>query len=612
VPAPTVVPVKVRVEPGPEEMLFLKAEKLIQQGAYAEALTLYEEYLAKHPNRPAAEAALMNMGAIYSALGNNTESRNTYERLIEKYPNSSFFQDAQVQILGLLYNEGKYNELIKEAKTISEDILSPVHTFRVYALIGDAYMKSGFPADAVYFYIKAYEKTSGYEKDSIREKLNSAAGQLSSADTKALLNLLKQKPSEACFMYRLGLVFHNVEREGDAVSTLSEYINRCPGDTNIYDAKRLIDIINQKAVVYNLDTIGCALPLSGPYKIYGDKALKGIELALAQFSSESKYAAIKILVKDTGSEPDKVVSAIKELTSAKAAAIIGPLVEAKSAALEAQDRGIPMVALTQKDDVASHGDFVFRNFFSPSMQVKAIVSYAMNKLKLKNFAILYPNENYGSVFMNLFWDEVMANGGRIVGVETYDISQADFTDPVKKLVGLYYDVPGIKRDPDTDDPVPIIDFDAVFIPDAPKKAALIMPQLAYYDVENVSVFGTNLWHSQKLIETAERYVQGAIMTDGFFAESESKEVQDFVRVFEDTYGEKPGFIEAVSYDTAMMLFTLISRPEISSRSELMFEIKKLKNYKGVTGLTSFDENGDVQKKFYLLRIKGEEFVQIED
>jgi len=612
VPKPAVVPVKVRVEPGHEEVLFLKAEKLIQQGAYAEALILYEEYLAKHPNRPAAEAALMNMGAIYSALGNNTESRNAYEQLIEKYPNSSFYQDAKVQILGLLYNEGKYIELIKEAKAIPEGTLSPVHTLRVYALIGDAYMESGFPADAVYFYIKAYEKTSGYEKDNISEKLNSATEQLSSADTKALLNLLKQKPSEVCFMYRLGLIFHNAGREGAAVSALSEFISRCPDDKNIYDARRLIDIINQKTVVYKLDTIGCALPLSGPYKIYGDKALKGIELALAQFSSESKYAAIKILVKDTGSEPEKVVSAIKELASAKAAAIIGPLVEAKSAALEAQDRGLPMVALTQKDDVASQGDFVFRNFLSPSMQVKAIVSYAMNKLKSKNFAVLYPNENYGSVFMNLFWDEVMANGGRVVGVESYDISQTDFTDPVKKLVGLYYDVPGIKRDPETDEPEPVIDFDAVFIPDAPKKAALIMPQLAYYDVENVHVFGTNLWHSQKLIETAERYVQGAIMIDGFFAESESKEVKDFVRIFEETYGEKPGFIEAVSYDTAMILFKLISRPEISSRSALMFEMKKLKNYKGVTGLTSFDETGDVQKRFYLLRIKGEEFVQIED
>ena len=544
-------------------------------------------------------------------MENYKESRNTYQRLIREYPESSFIQDARVQLLGLFYTDGKYNELIKEGKTIPEGSLSPIHMARVYLLIGDAYIQTGFPADALYFYMKAHEKAPSYEKESIAEKMNSSAGQLNSEDTRALLNVLKQKPDEVCMMYRLGLILYNTGKEGNARSALSEFISKCPGDKNMYDAKRLIGIIDQKVEVFKLETIGCALPLSGPYKIYGEKALKGIELALAKFSSKSGYTTIKIRVKDTGSEPEKVVNAIKELSNAKAAAIIGPLVEAKSAALEAQDRGIPMVALTQKDDVASQGEFIFRNFFSPSMQVKAIVSYAMGTLKLKKFAIIYPNENYGSIFMNLFWDEVVANGGRIVGVQHYNVSQTDFTDTVKKLVGLYYDVPGRKMNPETDEPEPVIDFEALFIPEAPKKAALIMPQLAYHDVENVYFFGTNLWHSQKLIELADRYVQGAIMVDGFFAENDSQEVKDFVSVFEETYGEKPGFIEAVSYDTAMMLFTLISKPDVGSRSDLMMEMRKLKDYMGVTGLTSFDDNGDVHKKFYLLRVKGEEFVQIE-
>ena len=61
VPRPAVVPVKVKVEPGPEEKLFISAEKMIQQGEYDNALAIYEEYLSTYPKRPAAEAALMNM-----------------------------------------------------------------------------------------------------------------------------------------------------------------------------------------------------------------------------------------------------------------------------------------------------------------------------------------------------------------------------------------------------------------------------------------------------------------------------------------------------------------------------------------------------------------------
>jgi len=38
-------------------------------------------------------------------------------------------------------------------------------------------------------------------------------------------------------------------------------------------------------------------------------------------------------------------------------------------------------------------------------------------------------------------------------------------------------------------------------------------------------------------------------------------------------------------------------------------LKNLKNFKGVTGLTSFTETGDVDKDMYILRIRGDEFVE---
>ena len=76
-------------------------------------------------------------------------------------------------------------------------------------------------------------------------------------------------------------------------------------------------------------------------------------------------------------------------------------------------------------------------------------------------------------------------------------------------------------------------------------AGLIAPQLAYYDIKDVYMLGTNLWHSDALIRIARQYVQGAVMPDGFFADSTSPGVQQFVATFEETYEEKPDFIEAV-------------------------------------------------------------------
>jgi ABC-type branched-subunit amino acid transport system substrate-binding protein len=128
----------------------------------------------------------------------------------------------------------------------------------------------------------------------------------------------------------------------------------------------------------------------------------------------------------------------------------------------------------------------------------------------------------------------------------------------------------------------------------------------------VHLFGTNLWHSDRLIEMAKQFIQGAIMADGFFAGSNSQKVKDFVEMFEETFDEKPGFIEAVAYDTAMILFNLVSRNDIQSRSEIKNEIMNLQDFQGVTGTTSFDNTGNAHKKLYLLQIQGDKFIELEN
>ncbi|NQT10932.1 MAG: penicillin-binding protein activator, partial [Desulfobacteraceae bacterium] len=68
---------------------------------------------------------------------------------------------------------------------------------------------------------------------------------------------------------------------------------------------------------------------------------------------------------------------------------------------------------------------------------------------------------------------------------------------------------------------------------------------------------------------------------------------------------------AVAYDSAMILFQIVSRPDIRYRSSIKNALMNLTNFQGVTGLTSFDNNGEIKKRLYLLRIKGEKFVELE-
>lgn len=102
------------------------------------------------------------------------------------------------------------------------------------------------------------------------------------------------------------------------------------------------------------------------------------------------------------------------------------------------------------------------------------------------------------------------------------------------------------------------------------------------------------------------------MADGFFAESANKNVKDFVRIFEKTFRQKPGFIEAVAYDTAMIMFLMLDRPEIRYRSILKDRLMELENFNGITGITSFGNNGDARKSLYLLQVKGRKFFELKD
>ena len=628
-----VTPEPTGVKNGDE--LFSRAEKSFEAGSYDEALTLYIEYIERHARKPMAAAALMKIGHIYTLNGEFDNARFAYQRILTDYASSTLVPDALVADLYTYYQQGRYQDVIQLAPATLQRLDSDLHVFRTYALIGDSYLAMDAPVDAIDNYVRARGHATGLEQKAILDRLKEAIARLDTADIAILVNHPDESLPMDFLLYQLGLNYALEEKYDKALDVLAIFISRYPDSENRTLVESLIDEIKKNAV-FERHTVGVLLPLSGPYERFGYRALKGIELALANFSSQEDNPPINISVKDTGADPDQTMIVLEELHQEQVAAILGPIVTSLVAAREAQRLGIPIVTLTQKDNIPEIGDKVFRNFITPKMQVQKIASFTIETLGLHRFAILYPDENYGLTFMNLFWDELLELGGQVVGVESYKPKQTDFSDPIKKLVGLYYEIPedlkpvdenlenidepaeaemsdeeAREEEDEEEEPEPIIDFDAIFIPDSPGMAGLIAPQLAYFDIRDVYLLGTNLWHSDSLIRIADQYVQGALMPDGFFADSSSPGVKQFVAAFEETYEEKPDFIEAVFYESAMILFHSVSRPHIQYRSEIRDELLNLESYLGITGTTGFDENGEVQRKLYLLRIKGRRFVEVD-
>jgi branched-chain amino acid transport system substrate-binding protein len=608
---------KVLIHPSPEkagEYEFSQAEQLYEKGEHKKALEQYILYVNRYPGTSITPVALMKIGSLYSQMEKYEDAINSYQRLVNEFPDSFLVPDARVEILAILLKEEKFLQLLDYSEKISHKTLSRVQGLRMYLMKGEAFFATGGTIKAGLEFFRAYNLGTAPEKEAIYEKIKDVFVGLSESDIDILVNSLEQ-----------------------------------PDDVNMALALKELTSFNQ-------DVIGCLLPLSGPYKEIGLRALRGIELAFSAWGRNDNR--LRIVVKDTAADQEDTIKAMNELLTEKPACIIGPLITADIAARIAQTNRIPMITLSQKESVPQIGEYIFRNFITPEMQVKALVAHASQVRGAKKFAILYPDERYGKTHMHLFWDEVLKTGGEVVGVEGYDPDLTDFADPVKKLVGLYYKVPSDlkitivepfnaqkavemsraylfetrftaepvyfqwtdcarqilaeKKDAETDssDLNPIVEFDAVFIPDSPRKTALIVPQFPYYDVNNIILLGTNIWHSSELIRTARQYVQGAVISEGFFKESRSLKVSRFREDFKEAYDEDPEFIEAISYDTAMLVMQTLSTGNYQLRSEIKDAFFNLEPFEGVTGSTTFDEIGEAVKDLFMLSVRGGRFVEI--
>ncbi len=634
-------PERIVPEKESEAAFFSNAESLFSSGALPEALAAYESYLNRFPRGPNADGAVMKIGAIQKTQGDPEAARTAYERLVEAFPKSRFYPEAQVEILESDYQEARYDRVIPGALALLQEALSDSLRRRVLSLLGEAYLASGEFAEAVGYFLMEFYASGEPDREKILSRMEEAIGQMDN-DT---LRILMQRTDDPVLKNRLVLAYArnaaDSEKPEKAVEILEEFLDRHPEqDPEGKTRTRLEELASQ--IAFDRHAVGCLLPLSGPYQTYGNKALRGVEIALSDFVSSSGNAQVKLIVKDTHSDPTVAVAALRELAQAGVAAVIGPITEAESVAVEAQQVKIPLITLTQKEGITHAGDYVFRNFMTPRMQADALAGYCVKKLGLTRFAVLYPDESYGKTFLNLFWDALITHGGTLVGVESYPTDQTDFADSIKKLVGLYYTVPeeierraeavrehrpltgshtgGISGEWRTAQAAagtgyrkrgePYIDFEALFIPDAPDKVGLILPQLAFHDIREVYLLGTNLWHSGKLLQMAQKYAQGAMMTDGFNATSPAGPVKAFVEKFTAAYGEPPGFMEAVAYDSARIVLEAAARPNVRFRSHLKEEILNLTGFEGLTGPTAFGPDGEAIKAPFLFRVKGDRFVEV--
>lgn len=443
-------------------------------------------------------------------------------------------------------------------------------------------------------------------------------------------------------LYYLGLNYALENNSEKSIKALELYLSLYPGHVYNNDALSLLNELKQS--LFSKDTIGCLLPLTGRYSVFGQRALSGIQLAVQKLS-ETYSKEFKTIVFDTQADPEKTTEGVKSLYERNVAAIIGPLLVEGESGKEAEKLRIPLIALTQKADFALQGEYLFSNFITPEMQVQALSNYIFSKLGVKKMAILYPKERYGIKYMELFHEAAKEYAGEIVGMEPYDGKKTDLSLPVKRIMQQHPLNPGYTRFSQTNTKESAdqedtsgdetaendyeaealkknkareaieagrkrIEFQALFIPDSPSRLSLILPLLAYNEARGIYLLGTNLWHDDTFLKAMKGSTHKVIFPDGFFESSQNIHAQDFSRDFEAVFNRKPQFLEAIAYDTASMIFLTAMDDSITSREDLKKALNGRQIYEGATGPTRFDENGISHRPLILMTVKNGEFIEI--
>ena len=606
------------------DQLFQQAERKYQISAFPEALVLFTEYMSRYPDEPLAPAVLMRMGNIHTLQGNPALARNAYARLISGYPSSPLRPEAMLENLSSLLRDGYHKEVVAQSADALKVMTVPAQRVRALGVRGDAQAALGDRLKAVESYTQALKLASPNEQEMLVPKLRSAILQLSPDEVQQLAQRSDDDLPMDYLLFQAGMLYAREGRAPDALILLKSFRTRYPGHEYGERSEQAIAEI-EKGLPMERRVLGCLLPLSGSHQGVGQRALRGIELAVSVHNSVKGAPPVHVIVKDTASDAGQTLQALQALERENVSGIIGPMVHAEAISSEAQRMGMPIMAITQKEGVTGAGGFVFRNFLTPLAQMRSLVSYAVNKLGIAKAVILYPDENYGRTFMGLFRDEFQARGGEILVAVAYSPEATDFSVPIKRLLRFSKEVPkegrperresresGSRRNRlEEKDTELVFDFQAIFIPDEPKKVGMLVPQLTYHDIKNVHLLGTNLWHSETLIRLAEPYVQGAIIPDAFFAGSREAPVKRFVAAFEETYQETPGFIEAIVYDSAMILFDVVGRPGVRLRSDVAAALRGAAEFPGTTGLTRFDASGEPAKALHILEVRGKRFVELE-
>ena len=623
--------------------MFAKAETLYHENKLLKARASYEDFLKGFSTDSRAPKAVMRLGQMDFKNKSYRSALRSFQYFLETFPDSTWVYRVKLDMGRCYFEMERYPEaekLLREVVQLNPDPAQKWAAFVILGYIDDKRLelekafkkfkqiidKSPYP--------EIRQEATGRIKYIVNEKLNK----------KQLVSLTKSMGSDfpADLVLQRLVSIYRIERDvGNYQSSLEELIFRFPE----HEQRGLYQkwLIRLKTDQRRVMRVGVVLPLSGKRALVGQRVLQGIQLAMNQLPSKDKNR-LELVVKDSGLGRE-VVRVVEELAQdPNVIGIIGPVLthEVEEVIPVIEKYQLPIFTPTASTPgLPDKSPYIFRNALTKTLQASYLAGHAVNDLNMHRFVVIYPTAAYGETMRKVFEDEIRSLGGHIVESIPYDRKQTDFKKQILQIGGMAddrlkarvqrhikrgtqpkpLDDKGIKSRPlvegglYADDKVEALkvalelNYDAIFIPGYYDKVRLIVPQLAFYNIEEVLLMGGNGWHSRELVESARNYLKSVLFVDGFYPNSQNERTVKFVDMFLSTFGQNPTIHSAQSYDSAN-IFIQIIREGAFNRLDTLEKLRSLKDFPGVSGDTTILPSGDSIKSLVKLTVKEGDIAEV--
>ena len=331
--------------------------------------------------------------------------------------------------------------------------------------------------------------------------------------------------------------------------------------------------------------IGHVAPISGAIAHLGKDNENGARLAIEELNAKGvkiggKTVKLELISEDDAADPKQGTAAAQKLVDSKVSGVIGHLNSGTSipASKIYSDAGIPQISPSATNPKFTRSGYktTFRVVADDVHLGGTLGRYAVNNVKGKSIAVIDDRTAYGQGVAEEFEKAVKAAGGKLVGHEFTTDKASDFMSILTTLKAKKPDV--------------------VFFGGMDAVAGPMIRQMKSLGINAKFMGGDGICTSElaKLAGDAMSDGQVICAEAGGVEGQQKKGMEDFYARYKTRFNADVQVYAPYVYDAVNVMVDAMVRAKSSEPAKYLPELAKTTSYKGVTGMITFDANGDIK------------------